>query len=48
MGIIESKTGRVVKENRKSTTHGYVKEIVVEQNAEGQNEIHLNIEMNDL
>ncbi len=48
MGFKNLKTGEVIKENKKSSTHGYVKEIVVEQNDEGQNELHFNIEMNDL
>ncbi len=48
MGVKETRTGKIIRENRKSETHGYVKEIVVEQNAEGQNDLHFNIEMNDL
>ncbi len=48
MGIIESRTGKVIRPNKKSETHGYVKELRVEPGEDGENKLTINIEMNDL
>ncbi len=48
MGIIESRTGRVIRPNIKSTKMGIVEGLKVEQNEDGENTMKLEVRMLDL
>ncbi len=48
MGIKNAKTGEWIRPNIKSKTHGVVDKIVIKDNEDGEQEMRVHIEMNDL
>ncbi len=48
MGIVETKTGKVIRENKKSKTLGTVEKITIKENEGGEQEMKVQVDMLDL